>query len=80
MHEGTLWPEQAMELEEVLRILTINGAVAGKHENRTGSLEVDKSADFIVLDRNIFEIPVSKISETKVLLTVVAGKAVHKGE
>ena len=69
-----------MELEEVLRMFTINGAVAGKYENRTGSLEVDKSADFIVLDRNIFEIPVSEISETKVLLTVVAGKAVHKGE
>ncbi len=80
VHEGTLWVEQAMELEEVLRIFTINGARAGKHDKRTGSLEVGKQADFIVLDRNIFSIPVEEIGDTKVLSTYVAGKAVHSVE
>ena len=75
-----LWPEQAVDLETALRIFTINGAVAGKQAGRTGSIEVGKSADFIVLDRNIFQVPVEDISETKVVLTVVSGKEVYGSE
>ena len=74
---GELWPEQAIALEDALRIFTINGAVAGKHADRTGTIEVGKSADFIVLDRNIFQVPVEEISETQVVLTVVSGKEVY---
>ena len=77
---GTLWPEQAVDLETALRIFTLNGAAAGKQADRTGSLEVGKSADFIVLDRNIFQVPVEDISETKVLLTVVSGREVYSAE
>ncbi len=75
-----LWPEQAVDLETALRIFTINGAAAGKQSDRTGSIEVGKSADFIVLDRNIFQVPVKDISETKVVLTVVSGKEVYGSE
>ena len=75
-----LWPEQAVDLETALRIFTINGAVAGKQADRTGSIEVGKSADFIVLDRNIFQVPVEDISETKVVLTVVSGEEVYGSE
>ena len=77
---GELWPEQAVDLETALRIFTINGAAAGKQAHRTGSIEVGKSADFIVLDRNIFQVPVEDISETKVLMTVVSGKEVYSAE
>ena len=77
---GALWAEQAVDLETALRIFTINGAVAGKHADRTGSIEVGKSADFIVLDRNLFEIPAEDISDTKVLLTVVSGREVYDAE
>ena len=77
---GALWPEQAIDLETALRIFTINGAAAGKQADRTGSIEVGKSADFIVLDRNIFQVPVEDISETKVVLTVVSGKEVYGSE
>ena len=77
---GELWPEQAIALEDALWIFTINGAVAGKHADRTGTIEVGKSADFIVLDRNLFEIPPEDISDTQVLLTVVSGREVHSAE
>ena len=77
---GTLWPEQAVDLETALRIFTLNGAAAGKQADRTGSIEVGKSADFIVLDRNIFQVPVEDISETKVLMTVVSGREVYSAE
>ena len=77
---GELWPEQAIDLETALRIFTINGAAAGKQSDRTGSIEVGKSADFIVLDRNIFQVPVEEISETQVVLTVVSGEEVYSAE
>ena len=77
---GALWIEQAVDLETALRIFTINGAVAGKQADRTGTIETGKSADFIVLDRNLFEIPPEDISDTEVLLTVVSGREVHSAE
>ena len=77
---GALWIEQAVDLETALRIFTINGAAAGKQEGRTGTIETGKSADFIVLDRNLFEIPAEDISDTQVLLTVVSGREVYRAE
>ena len=77
---GELWPDQAIALEDALRIFTINGAAAGKHADRTGTIEVGKSADFIVLDRNIFQVPAEDISETQVVLTVVSGQEVYNSE
>jgi predicted amidohydrolase YtcJ len=46
-------------------------------EKDTGSLEVGKSADLAVLDRNLFETEPSELSETKALVTLFEGKAVH---
>lgn len=77
---GALWAEQAVDLETALRIFTINGAVAGKQADRTGSIEVGKSADFIVIDRNLFEILPEEIGDTQVLLTVVSGREVYRAE
>ena len=45
-------------------------------EEEVGSIEVGKFADMIVLDRNLFEIPDTEISECKVVLTVFNGKVV----
>ena len=77
---GALWPEQAIDLATALRIFTINGAVAGKQAERTGSIEVGKAADFIVLDRNLFAIPVEDIGDTQVLLTVLDGVPVYQSD
>ena len=71
------WPEQAVSLIEALRIVTVNGAATGGSRNNSGSIEVGKLADFIVLDRNLFEVPETEISETQVLMTVVNGNVIH---
>ncbi len=74
MHQD--WPEQAVDLATTIQIFTRNGAIANKSGERSGSLEVGKEADFIVLDRNIFEVPISDVGETQVVLSVVGGATV----
>lgn len=70
------WPEQAVDLQTAVRIFTANGAIANKAGGNSGSLEVGKDADFIVLDRNIFDVPITDVGETQVLLSVVGGRTV----
>jgi predicted amidohydrolase YtcJ len=73
-----LWPEESATLEEMITSYTSNGAYANFLEKETGSIEVGKQADLIVLAQNLFEIPVENISETEVLLTMVAGSEVYR--
>ena len=74
--DESLWPEQSVDLATTIRIFTINGAIANKAGNSSGSLEVGKDADFIVLDRTVFEVPISDVGETQVLLSVVGSMTV----
>lgn len=72
-----LWPEEAATLEEMIRSVTYNGAYAYFLENETGSIEVGKSADMVVIDQNLFNIPATDIIKTKVLMTFFKGRKVH---
>ena len=70
-------PEERIDLETAIAAFTINAAFVNKHEQDTGSIEVGKYADLIVVDQNLFEIEPREVSETKVLLTLLEGRAVH---
>jgi len=70
-------PDERIGLPEALAAFTINAAYTNRDEKNTGSLEVGKLANLAVLDRNLFEIPATEISDTKVLLTLFEGKPVH---
>ena len=76
--DAALWPEQALDLTTVLEIYTINGARAMGLEGVTGSVELGKSADLIVLDRNLFDTAPQDLAETKVLTTYFEGRAVYE--
>lgn len=71
-----LWPEERATLEQMIASFTINGAYANFLENTTGSIEVGKMADLIILDKNLFKIPIDEINKVKVVLTFFAGKEV----
>jgi predicted amidohydrolase YtcJ len=73
-----LWPDERVNLEQMITSFTYNGAYANFLENQIGSLEVGKQADFIVLDHNLFEIPLAEIADIKVLLTYVDGQEVFR--
>jgi predicted amidohydrolase YtcJ len=75
---GALWPEEAIDLPFAIQAYTLNPARAMGLEAVTGSITEGKSADFIVLDRNLFEIAPTTIAETKVLATYFEGTAVFQ--
>lgn len=70
--------EESVSIASALKMMTIAGAQAVGIDERTGSLEEGKSADFIVLDRNLFDIPVDQVGETSVLMTVFEGRVVYQ--
>jgi predicted amidohydrolase YtcJ len=75
---ASVWnPAQRVSLDTLLRAYTIEGATLNHRERDTGSLEVGKAADFIILDRDLFAIPPEDIGETRVLATFVDGVQVH---
>lgn len=69
--------DEAVDLETMIAAYTINGAYQMRLENEQGSIEVGKRADLIVLDRNLFESPVSEISDAKVTMTIFDGRTVY---
>lgn len=70
-------PDQALTLQQALRLCTCNVAAYMRFGDRTGSIAAGKSADFIMLDRDIFAIPPEDIAETRVSQTYFGGRQVH---
>lgn len=71
-----LLAHEAVTLAQAIRFYTIDAAFVNHLESETGSIAPGKSADLIVLDRDVFSIPVNEISKTKVLLTLFEGREV----
>jgi predicted amidohydrolase YtcJ len=74
-------PEQSIPLRDAIDAYTVNGAQMLYLRDVAGSLEVGKSADFIVLDRDILALADSghaaEVAETKVLATWFRGNKVY---
>jgi len=66
-----------LSVAQAIKAYTLDAAYQVRAESYSGSLETGKHADFIVLDRNLLEIPEDDIVKTKVLRTVVNGKVVY---
>lgn len=76
--EGGWYFDQALTRAEALHSFTLAAAFAAHQEDRTGSLEAGKWADFIIIDRDYFTIPASEIDDIKVLETWVGGEQVYE--
>jgi len=80
MQDEALGKRNAIDLESALALYTRNGAVAMRTADTAGTIEAGKSADMIVLDRNLFEIPVEEISDTRVKMTIFQGRIVYRSD
>jgi len=72
-----LGTNEAIDLETALAMYTRNAAWILRQEDISGSIEVGKKADLVVLDRNLFEVPATQINEAQVELTMMGGRVTY---
>lgn len=68
-------PEEAVSIQDALRMCTYNGSYACFDEQERGSLEPGKIADMVVLSANPYAIPTDRIGTLRVEKLYLAGKA-----
>ncbi|MCO5085323.1 MAG: amidohydrolase [Methylobacteriaceae bacterium] len=78
-YPGAVGPGEAITLDKALPLFTVNGARAMGRADTTGALRAGLSADFIVLDRDLYAVEPEAIAETRVEKTVFEGEAVYGG-
>jgi predicted amidohydrolase YtcJ len=71
-------PQEAIRLDTALAAYTIGSAFALGLEAETGSIEVGKLADLVVLSHDLFALPPGRIATAKVLLTLLEGEPVFR--
>jgi len=70
--------QDAVDLKEAIRSLTVCGAYQNFWEDITGTIETGKSADFVVLDTDIECAAPADIHEINVMYTIFKGDVVYK--
>jgi len=74
---GGWLPEQKLTMTEALRSFTVDAAYGAYQEKAMGSLQPGMWADFILIDRDLTQVPPEQIWQTQVLHTYVGGKQVY---
>jgi predicted amidohydrolase YtcJ len=74
---GGFQVNNALTPEQALRGMTIWAAKANRIEQEVGSLEVGKRADFIILPKNILQVPAQEVLQLSVTATYINGVKVH---
>jgi predicted amidohydrolase YtcJ len=75
--DDPLNPEQSISLRSSIAMHTLHSAYQLHQETITGQLKTGYRADLVVIDRNLFEVPLTEVSTTTVLMTMVDGEIVH---
>ena len=74
----TYLPEQALTVEEAVRLFTSDAAWASRDEGVRGTLELGRQGDLVVLDQDLFEIDPDTFPQVKVLETILNGNTVYR--
>jgi predicted amidohydrolase YtcJ len=75
---GVLLPEQRISIAQAIEAFTIDAAYVNHQDDRTGSVEVGKLADLVVLSHDYFMVPDEDLKKIRSVLTVVGGRVVHE--
>ncbi len=73
-------PDERLDLASALRAYTMGGAWANHLDDVTGSIEVGKLADLVVLDRDLAGEREDRIGDARVGLTLIEGQTVYEGQ
>ncbi|WP_432663108.1 amidohydrolase [Wukongibacter baidiensis] len=65
-------------LKQALKMFTIDAAYAIFQDSIKGSIEINKYADFIIIDQNPFEIDQALLKDTQILMTIKEGKVLYQ--
>lgn len=76
--EKSFLPDQKLSRKEALMGMTIWAAISNFEENEKGSLELNKLADFVILEGDIMILPENKLFDVKVISTYIGGEEVYK--
>lgn len=68
--------EEKLTRQQAVQLYTLNNARLHFEDEYKGSLEAGKLADLLLLDRDILKCPVDDVRDTKVQITLLAGKIV----
>lgn len=68
-------PEERLSLDQAMKAITIDAAYILRLEDRLGSIEAGKLADFTVLEQDPYEVKIDQLKEIKVWGTVFEGEA-----
>lgn len=77
---GGWYPEERISLGSAVIAYTRGSAYAANSDSWSGTLQPGRVADFIILDRDIFNVAPEEVLHAKVLATYVGGKRVYKRE
>jgi predicted amidohydrolase YtcJ len=69
---------EKVTLRQAFDLFTVNAAEQMGNRHLTGSIETGLLADLLILDRNIFKVPVTDIHNTKVRMTIINGEVVYQ--
>ena len=73
-------PDERIDLATALRAFTMGSAYVNHLDDHTGSIEVGKLADLVVVDRDLFEQDILGLAEARVQLTLVEGERVFTAD
>jgi predicted amidohydrolase YtcJ len=72
-----LGAQEAITLKQAVDMFTINSARQQYPADKLGTIERGKLADLVVIDRNIFDVPITTVHDTKVKMTIIGGEIVY---
>ena len=77
------YPEEGFDIsnglnrQETLKGMTIWAAYANFEDKEKGSIEINKFADFVVLDQDIMEVQIDEVPNIKINGTYINGEKVY---
>lgn len=71
-------PEEAFTVQEAIDSFTKGSAYSSFQEGKKGVIKPGVPADFVVLEKNLFEVPEEELKDVAVVETVLNGRSVYK--